>query len=204
MRNKKAVSGIGTLIIFIALILIAAIAATVLLQTASALQSRALQTGRESEAQASSQLQVEAVTGHTIDYNRIDYLRMVVSLAPGSDNVDLTTTTMTLQTSTSYTTGIGYVTTADNNNTDGNALDITRTLSGNSFSVYYLGQPSTFQQSAKSGVQPGQQVEIFLWTGSLLRNAKTEVNIIPSIGSQTFVRFRTPVLFDGNFVKLFP
>lgn len=203
-RSVKAVSGIGTLIIFIALILIAAIAATVLLQTASSLQSRALQTGRESEQAAASQLQIEGVVGHSTDSNRIDYVRVIVSLAPGSDSVDLTTTTMTYQTSNTFTTGIRYSMSGDGNNSDVNALAVTQAGNGNLFSAFFLGHDVNFQQSSKTGLQPGQQAELFLWVGSMPRNTRVEINIIPSVGAQTFVRFRTPVLYDGNFIKLFP
>ena len=203
-RLQKAVSGIGTLIIFIALILIAAIAATVLLQTASSLQSRALQTGRESEQAAASQLKVEGVVGHTADANNIDYVRIIVSLAPGSDSLDLTTTTMTFQTQSTFLTGIRYATTADGNNSDQNALDLSHNGGGTYFSVFFLGYDENFHQASKTGLAPGQQGEIFLWTSTLARNTRAEFNIIPSVGAQTFVRFRTPVIYDGNYVKLFP
>ena len=56
-KKQKGISGIGTLIIFIALILVAAVAAIVLLQTSESLQSRAVATGKESEQQVSTKLQ---------------------------------------------------------------------------------------------------------------------------------------------------
>ena len=55
---KKAEMGVGTLIIFIALLLVAAVAAGVLIQTAGSLQEKALSTG----TQAKSQISTNAVT----------------------------------------------------------------------------------------------------------------------------------------------
>lgn len=48
-QGKKAAQGIGTLIIFLSLVLVAAVAAGVLIQTASALESRSYNVGQESQ-----------------------------------------------------------------------------------------------------------------------------------------------------------
>ena len=56
--NKKAEMGVGTLIIFIALLLVAAVAAGVLIQTAGSLQQKALSTGTQATGQIATNAQV--------------------------------------------------------------------------------------------------------------------------------------------------
>ena len=62
-ENERGQVGIGTLIVFIAMVLVAAIAAGVLINTAGFLQSSAEQTGQESSDQVTNQIQVASKVG---------------------------------------------------------------------------------------------------------------------------------------------
>ena len=67
MDNERGDIGVGTLIIFIAMVLVAAVAATVLIYTTGALQQKATKTSKEATQQISSNIVVEQVLGDRTD-----------------------------------------------------------------------------------------------------------------------------------------
>ncbi|MCZ7398558.1 MAG: flagellin [Candidatus Methanoperedens sp.] len=64
MDNERGDIGVGTLIIFIAMVLVAAVAATVLIYTTGALQQKASKTSKEATQQISTNIIVEQVLGN--------------------------------------------------------------------------------------------------------------------------------------------
>ncbi|QSG15692.1 archaellin/type IV pilin N-terminal domain-containing protein [Halapricum desulfuricans] len=99
--------GIGTLIVFIAMVLVAAIAAGVLINTAGFLQSSAEESGEQASEQVTNRLVEVNTVGHVnnandsgagaedlIENGTIDYVNMTTRLAPGSSDVNLNDTTM--------------------------------------------------------------------------------------------------------------
>jgi flagellin-like protein len=98
--------GIGTLIIFIALVLVAAVAAGVLVNTAGLLQSQAEDTGSDAQAQVSNQIDVVSVTGLNTDgtNDKVETVTMVVKKSPGSDPIDLAAATIEYTSDTSTQT----------------------------------------------------------------------------------------------------
>ena len=89
--------GIGTLIVFIAMVLVAAIAAGVLINTAGFLQSSAEESGEQASEQVTNRLVEVNTVGNvtTADGDStIDWVNMTTRLAPGSSDVNLNDTTM--------------------------------------------------------------------------------------------------------------
>ena len=89
--------GIGTLIVFIAMVLVAAIAAGVLINTAGFLQSQAEATGQESTDLVSERIDVTSTVGiveSTSNPQDLQAIRVSVAGAAGADQIDLTKTTI--------------------------------------------------------------------------------------------------------------
>ncbi|WP_327052582.1 archaellin/type IV pilin N-terminal domain-containing protein [Halomicrococcus gelatinilyticus] len=87
--------GIGTLIVFIAMVLVAAIAAGVLINTAGFLQTKAEQTGEESTSQVSNRIQVVSGFGNTTSSGEaVEYINITVMRGSGADDINLSSATI--------------------------------------------------------------------------------------------------------------
>lgn len=97
-EDEEAAVGIGTLIVFIAMILVAAVAASVIIQTAENLQQRAYAVGKQTIRDVSSGLQVIEVTGYTdVNKTKIQYLAISITPRAGSLDIDLNRTLLYLK-----------------------------------------------------------------------------------------------------------
>ena len=97
--EDEASVGIGTMIVFIAMILVAAIAASVLIDTSNSLQAQAKKTGGETLSEVSVGVKVLDICGqygtrvvNGTSYSRIHNLTITITPRAGSKIIDLSET----------------------------------------------------------------------------------------------------------------
>ena len=89
--NAKGAIGIGAMIVFIAMVLVAGIAASVLVQTTTKLETQAIKSGQETTSEVSTGLAVENIEGHKSGTS-IDEIGISVRPRAGTTFIDLSET----------------------------------------------------------------------------------------------------------------
>lgn len=119
LNDNHAQAGIGTLIIFIAMVLVAAVAAAVLISTSGILQQKAQKTGAEAITETVSNLMVDTITGDRNNVTDAQLIRYNITVKPasGTGRIDLNQSTITVITkdkivslSNAYATGVADAT----------------------------------------------------------------------------------------------
>ena len=194
--------GIGTLIVFIAMVLVAAIAAGVLINTAGLLQSQAEATGEESAQQVTDRVVVSTVTGEADEVggeDRIDRINATVLRSPGAGDINLNNSIVEV-----FSNG-----TSDTLTFDGAFADTSEELAKSSLTAGNFGvdkiqgdDDATLSDSSDRAIlsfnlaqmgedaalDPGQSVTITITTAQ---------------GGTAFVEKRAPSSFDdGDVVRL--
>jgi flagellin FlaB len=173
--------GIGTLIIFIALVLVAAVAAGVLVNTSGELQSRASDTGDDAQAQVSNQIDVVSATAKdTNDPSEdVEEVTLVVKKSPGSDPIDLTAAT------------IEY--TSDSSS---------KTLTDSDFTVSGIDGAGTTLENA------GERAEITIdlagtsGLSALGEGQSAQLEIVDQSGASTVYGVNVPNVLTGTYVEV--
>jgi flagellin-like protein len=179
--------GIGTLIVFIALVLVAAVAAGVLINTAGELQSRASDTGDDAQAQVSNQIDVVSATGEDVsDNSTIETVTLVVKKSPGSDPIDLSEATIEYTSSSSSAT-LGY---------DSTSAD------GDSFTTTAVNADATLLDDTSERIEIEIDVSSIESSGALPEGASAELQIVDQSGASTVYGVNVPDVLTGDYAQV--
>jgi len=154
--------GIGAMIVFIALILVAAVASAVIIQTGEKLQQNAQQTGSDTQQEISGKISVNSVFVYD---DAASYL-LYFETAPGSEILDETTTDFQMTCEDDATSTYQYVsgTFADATDVDeaGTANTVTDNLEpGITYALVMTAAPAGGDDCSASSV--GVNGEVTLW-----------------------------------------
>jgi len=195
MRTKKGAVGIGTLIIFIAMVLVAAIAAAVLINVSGILQQRAMATGKEAIAQVSGNIVIVSVRGNT-DAGRanIDSLNITLTAAAGAGRVDLSQMIVKI-----------------GNNVNQTNLNYTGAAPGaTNFDVYMIRDPSNLFTvntpviDGSSLVQANIALSAITDRPNMPVRSQYHIEFIPEHGATTVLDGVTPASYSTSILQIYP
>ncbi|MUV86047.1 flagellin [Natronomonas sp. CBA1123] len=187
IKEDRGQVGIGTLIIFIALVLVAAVAAGVLVQTSGLLQSQAESTGEDAQSEVGNQISVVGATG-TVSSSSVSQVDLVVKKSAGSDPIDLSDATI------EYTSaGASQTLVYDSGNANGNNFATTEISGGSATVLTNTGDrveitidTDAAELEGGNGIAEGEEVQLRIVDQS---GATTiyGVNVPDSLGDRSYV-----------------
>ena len=191
--NKKGSEGTSTMIIFIALILVSVIGASVIIQTSSSLQSKSLDVGRQSEEKVTTSLEIMQfyVNGTQDSYinGSIDQFSVLVRTMPGAPSIKLDQVYVKFDTEFE-SQALTYFLGATASETTYSAEYVLR---GNKYKEGYLSQGDVikFDFFITGGVNLGEDVH-------------GTIRVITNSGAVRMADFHTPLAMIGTVTYLYP
>jgi flagellin-like protein len=191
--EERGQVGIGTLIIFIAMVLVAAVAAGVLVNTSGLLQSQAQDTGADAQAQVSNQIDVVSATGIEADTDgNVETIELIVKKSPGSDPIDLS------QASIQYTSD-GASETLEYEATNGN-LDGTNFVSTDVKDAGSTTNPSEVLD--ENGDRVKLRIDVDSIESGLGQGSEARLTIVDQSGASTVYGVNVPDVITGDYVSV--
>jgi len=212
-ENEKAEMGVGTLIVFIAMIIVAAVAATVLITTAYEMQQQAEHTGKIAIADVATGFKVINVAGDRDNPNdsvqggvtlgstdMIEILEIKVGLVAGSPDINVSDVILEVSDGNADVT-LTFVDTADT------AENYSGKASATQFTVRPLRDMRPLNiTTAYARMTPGDVALLYIdcnATGLRLFTQTTcSVKIIPKHGIPTLTKFTSPAVYTNRYVAL--
>jgi len=214
-KAKEASIGIGAMIVFIAMVLVAGIAASVLIQSSNSLEAQAMRSGQETRAEVSSGIGVYQIIGQYGTRNlsgtlvsAFHNMTVIVTSRSGGSAVDLSETIITISNGTKQTIinwdNTKFASTAASTgifSTSG-MYDLNATY----FGIIVIEDADGSCTSNAPGMNNGDKIALTfnmsaIFNGILFRDDIRGM-VIPQNGASGMFLFRTPATTSRTVVEL--
>ncbi|MDO9517566.1 MAG: flagellin [Methanosarcinaceae archaeon] len=186
-KDTRAQVGIGTLIIFIAMVLVAAVAAAVLIQTSGVLQQKASSTGAETIQEVASNLDVTQIIGVRAFANSTTFtsINMTTKAMAGAGSIDVSQLIISIQNKTTRVDGLIYA--ANNGSVPDDGTFQVKELRDDDDSLESNGTTSTV-------INSGDLISIIISPNSMAFPTREplRIEITPEFGSPVIRELTTP------------
>ena len=212
--NKNASIGIGSMVIFIAMVLVAGIAASVIIQTMNSMEQQAMRAGQETTEEVSTGISVFDIKGYVPDSGNIDNMTITVRPRAGSADIDLGQVFIELA-NTDYKVIMTYDTAGSNNwNDSGTGVDdvfgvACFPVAANRFGILVLEDADGSCTETNPVINRGDKVLLCVDTTQSFNstsgiNERTDIwgTVCPEQGSSGVIAFTTPAINDNNVYVL--
>ncbi len=212
--DKTSELGIGTLIIFITFIIIAALAVVVLTGTGSLLTNKALETGKQAAIEVASSFQnieIYATDGSSGD--SVDYFYNSIKLSSGSEAMKFTNNyilfTVSLDNQSldytfdgNTTTGASLINCSLDPITDSTESSLSNTTNLAKFGIEYVMTGSHHTQGYLS---EGDIVKVcFKAPRTIQRTEEVRFTYLPKTGSPLRMKLTMPSIISENRIYIYP
>jgi len=205
--SQRGAIGIGAMIVFIAMVLIAGIAAYVILSTGSQLEIKSGATGTQTIKEVSTGLKISTIEGHNTS-GMIDKIVIIITPRAGSPDIDLDGTLIELSnTQQKYvlTYSSAYWVNGKSGLEDLFDADAFSSVASE-FGIIVLKDDDSSCNQNTPVINRGDSVMLALNTTAIFNgipgNVNIQGNIIPEEGAWGIIQFRTPSSFANSVLIL--
>jgi flagellin FlaB len=191
--DKRAEMGVGTMIIFIAMVLVAAVAASVLISTANTVREQAQNTGEQAiQNVASGFITYDVVGTVSATFDTLDQVDIYMRLAAGSPSINIGNVVVSATDGAEtliydYTGAAG----ADEQYTAAQVLVVSSVGDWTTAAVDMVGQGDLIKVT----------LDLTAFTTAIGNSQNVEIKIMPAYGQNTLVQFYTPEVFDTDMIN---